>query len=1108
VVDGSPINDPDSGCHAKTCADLGANCGAADDGCGGLLDCGKTCPDGQTCGAKKPNVCGGCAPRTCQDLAADCGKQGDGCGKIIDCGTCSGGQTCGGGGVPSQCGGLAGDGGVCTPKSCVDLGVNCGPIADGCGGIVDCGACSAPGDICGGGGTPNVCGGGLKCTPKTCADVGATCGVIDDTCGGVVGCGSCDNPGESCGGGGTPNVCGSSTSCKPKTCAELGATCGVVDDGCNGVLPSCGSCTAPQVCGGGGVPNVCGGGPPACTPKTCAELGATCGAADDGCGGVLPDCGSCGVGEVCGGGGPNVCSKVFSCKPKTCADLGATCGAVADGCGGVIPSCGTCAAPQTCSGDPAKLNQCGCTGVCAQVPTCAAGQTTTLTGKVKDPAGNTPLDHVLVYIPNNPADPALHSFPDQLTCDQCGASAAGSPLVTTYSGTDGSFTLSGVPVGKDITLVIQVGRWRRLFKVNIASSCQPNQVSGTGAGGTTISGGVLTMPRNKAQGDIPRMAVVTTLGDSLECTLYRMGIDLAEFTNPGGGGRIEMYTNPALGPGDVFIGGAYLNFSTPDSSQLVNKLPNYDMVVLGCPATPKLSGDPLLTNYDKLVSYANSGGRLFTTHYSYVYLQQGGAANPFSGTAKWSGVNAKYSSASVSVDTNPADNPKGAEFGDWLSKLVPLTGMNPPTFKLFEAHHDIQSVVAPSQQWLYFTPAGQNTPAPLHYTFNTPVSAPADSQCGRVVFSDFHVADNKVLSPYFPEECSVDGFSQKATPITPQEQILEYMLFDLGSCVQPYTPGCTPTSCTSQGVECGVATDGCGNALQCGSCPAGETCGGGGAIGKCGTMTCSPATCASKGIECGSTSDGCGNVLACGTCSGGQTCGGGGTPGKCGSATCTPSSCASKGLDCGATGDGCGKALFCGNCPAGQTCGGGGTIGKCGAAACTPATCAAKGAECGATSDGCGNALFCGNCPAGQTCGGGGKPGKCGAATCTPTTCAAKGVACGSIGDGCGAALDCGTCSGGQTCGGGGVVGQCGMPTCVPQDCGSRCGQQGDGCGKIIACPPCGGMTCTPTTCAAKGAECGPIGDGCGNVLDCGSCQGTDTCGGGGTPYKCGGGIK
>jgi hypothetical protein len=49
------------------------------------------------------------------------------------------------------------------------------------------------------------------------------------------------------------------------------------------------------------------------------------------------------------------------------------------------------------------------------------------------------------------------------------------------------------------------------------------------------------------------------------------------------------------------------------------------------------------------------------------------------------------------------------------------------------------------------------------------------------LFSDFHVNDNgSVGATTFPGECT-DG------PLTPQEKVLEFMLFDLASCIQPPT---------------------------------------------------------------------------------------------------------------------------------------------------------------------------------------------------------------------------------------------------------------------------------------------------------------------------------
>ena len=45
---------------------------------------------------------------------------------------------------------------------------------------------------------------------------------------------------------------------------------------------------------------------------------------------------------------------------------------------------------------------------------------------------------------------------------------------------------------------------------------------------------------------------------------------------------------------------------------------------------------------------------------------------------------------------------------------------------------------------------------------------------------------------------------------------------------------------------------------------------------------CQPATCAAQGLSCGTIPDGCGGTVDCGTCSAVQTCGGGGTANVCG----------------------------------------------------------------------------------------------------------------------------------------------------------------------------------------------------------------------------------
>jgi hypothetical protein len=51
--------------------------------------------------------------------------------------------------------------------------------------------------------------------------------------------------------------------------------------------------------------------------------------------------------------------------------------------------------------------------------------------------------------------------------------------------------------------------------------------------------------------------------------------------------------------------------------------------------------------------------------------------------------------------------------------------------------------------------------------------------------------------------------------------------------------------------------------------------------GVCGGG-CTPKTCAQQGFDCGPVGDGCGNIIQCGTCQAPQTCGGGGKPNVCG----------------------------------------------------------------------------------------------------------------------------------------------------------------------------------------------------------------------------------
>jgi hypothetical protein len=829
------------------------------------------------------------------------------------------------------------------------------------------GGASSMGSLSGTFATSTGTGGSTPCSTYkgTCAKQGLDCGNAPDGCGNMLDCGpaTCPMAGQICGAF-TPNVCGT---CTPKTCAGAGFDCGMSTDGCNGVL-DCGACDAGSC--GAAKPNVCGTG--VCTPQTCAQQGFDCGMQGDTCGGVL-DCGptTCAMaGQLCTQG---VCTTPV-CTPKTCMDQGFNCGMNTDGCGNTI-SCGTCAAGEICG--LGGTNVCGanpCTGLCTQQTTCTGTATTTITGTVYAPNGTDPLYNVLVYVPNGAAGTptwGVQPFPAGVSCGACGAEVTGSPLISTTTAVNGTFTLTNVPVGANIPLVMQNGRWRRKITIPSVASCVT----------TTLAATQTSMPATEAQGDpadnIPLMGFVTGSVDALECVLLKIGIAQSEFSNPamqGGTGRVRFY-------GGEGSAGATISATTPSATQLWSgttpDIDQYDMVYFACQGAPYAK---TAAEQSVVVNYANAGGRIFGTHYSYVWFinpTPAGAAcsaaapcaapqscvagkctNPFFGTADWAPEGTQPTPDPQTGYINQTF-PQGLALAQWLELLYPTATLG--QISINTLRHDFTNVIAPSSLWISLGAAAiPPGTAPMHYTFDTPVGVAAANQCGRALFDDFHVYNAATGGTTFPKECPAGAMTQ-------QEKMLEFMIFDLGSCVAP--PVCTPKTCAQAGAACGPAGDGCGNILQCGTCPANQVCVGGTCEG------CTPKTCASQSFTCGMQGDGCGNILNCGACPSGKSC----EQGACTTGTCTPSTCAAQNPPalCGVINDGCGNIINCGTCAAGQICGGGMVANQCFTPVCMPKNCAMQSFTCGSATDGCGNTINCGTCSGAATCGGCGTPNVC-----------------------------------------------------------------------------------------------------------------------------------
>jgi hypothetical protein len=1187
-------------------------CGSVADGCGAVLNCG-TCDAPATCGGGgTPNRCGGggtCVPDTCETLSVECGQHADGCGGIVTCNACTGiGEEC----VLGQCEVTV----QCTPATCpADAAGRCGAISDGCGNTIDCGFTCAQNEICGIN-EPGRCG-VPTCTPLACQDAlvgkpAGYCGAVADGCGQILSnCGTVCTGGETCGGGGTPDECGqSATTCVPLTIAACGNACGQISDGCGGVV-DCASCTAPDTCGGGGTRGVCGS--PACTPTTCEQLGFGCGVQEDGCGGVLSSCGSCGSNEVCQGGhcqavactphtaievcaglcgpvsdgcsgvvqcgnctAPNTCGGggthsvcgAPACVPKNCQQMGAACGYTGDGCSGAI-FCGDCAGNQSCRGNPGQCvaNSPTCSGLECNQTVCQAGNETTVRGVVYAPNGTEPLYNALVYVPNAPL-PAISAGP---SCERCEDEDLGNPLVAALTGPDGAFELKNVPATVNFPLVVKMGKWRRVVTIPAIGACSQQALGANDA----------RLPKHMTDApdaaliqyvNIPRMAMVTGSVDEIECVLRKVGVDDREFTRPSGAGRVHLYrdggNDPDTANNATPAGGASFGcnqFRSPTSNECTlagrvydddsvlfanNNLNNYDIAIFGCEGSAREHN----TQDAALRDWANRGGRVFASHYAYTYLHDNGN---FANTATWGG--GYNDNGGITTGIIDSTHAKGAALNNWLG----VVGAYHPThgrgyIEVRDPRGYVQSAASGTERFVYTDSAHRinNTAinaqsAVQQYSFHTPVGSSADAICGKVLYSAFHVSgasDN--YDEVFPRHC-------ESGPLTAQERVLEFMLFDLAACVSqgepPQPPQCTPNTCASAGANCGFLSDGCGGLLDCGTCTGNAICGGAGTPNTCGTG-CTLTTCGAEGVNCGTIADGCGGTLDCGTCTPPAVCGGGGTPGICGTPPCTPLTCSSLGASCGTISDGCGGTLTCGNCTAPAVCGGGGVPYQCGVGQCVPQNCAEVNANCGFIGDGCGGTVNCGTCPNGstcgaggpnrcgqgcqprtcvaaqagcgfigdgcggvidcgdctapQTCGGGGVPSQCGGSCTVQVSCQSAGAQCGRIGDGCGGQLQCGTCPPGQVCGGGGQPNRCGAGSCTPTSCDSEdCGLISDGCSSVVDCGTCSGQGCVPRTCQDAHANCGPVADGCGGLLDCGVCNNGDTCGGGGTPSVCGGGI-
>ena len=238
-----------------------------------------------------------------------------------------------------------------------------------------------------------------------------------------------------------------------------------------------------------------------------------------------------------------------------------------------------------------------CKGLQCQVVSCGGNTHTTISGTVYDPGGNNPLYNILVYVPTFPNDP-LPAITHGMSCDTC-AAKIDNAMATALTDAKGKFTITDAPVGANIPIVVQIGKWRRKFTMPNVAQCVDNAYPNPNTPSQR-----LRLPAKKSEGDMPLIALSTGC-DPMESLFKKVGIDSTEFTAASGTGMVHVYA------------GNDATFTVPNETSAytfwntLSEMEKHDIIINECECSPY----PRQQGYQNLETYLNGGGRFFGSHY-------------------------------------------------------------------------------------------------------------------------------------------------------------------------------------------------------------------------------------------------------------------------------------------------------------------------------------------------------------------------------------------------------------------------------------------------------------------------------------------------------------
>ncbi len=394
---------------------------------------------------------------------------------------------------------------------------------------------------------------------------------------------------------------------------------------------------------------------------------------------------------------------------------------------------------------------------------------TSVSGTVFAPNGTLPLYNVNVYVPFADPGPLLEG----VQCGNCAADLPGGAIASTLTDFEGKFTLQNLPATDNVPLVISTGKWRRQITLPVVAACQD----------TPLDAASTRLPKNKSEGDIPKIAMTTGNADALECLVHKLGLDTAEFTADSADGRVHLFA--ANGANTLASGGTLTNATTLWGAE--DKLSNYDIVMFSCEGGQAAANKPQ-SSLDAVEAYANKGGRLFMSHWQNIWVG-GEVNNPSRRIADWIDIGTWNFSAPQDRDDNTAKIdqvvPKGIDFAKWMAFVGGSTTLG--EVEILDGARYTLTANDPlrSDRRVYIDdPPPHQSVQDLE--FSTPQDVELAARCGKVVFSDMHVSADSLSRPGtgmtggkpnpFPGLCSTE-------PLTAQEKALAFLFFDISSCV-------------------------------------------------------------------------------------------------------------------------------------------------------------------------------------------------------------------------------------------------------------------------------------------------------------------------------------